>query len=547
MKLVWVIIPLILFGMIGMQDSFAEEYQSVASPKHQLESGVASEDIICKENRFLVIRSNGQPACVTEKTADKMNWEIIKTIPKSTPLELEHTLKTSVDTEITSEEKSIGINLVLTREIIYGYEGISFNVITTSNDALYYDIVDSDNKTIWPYSELRMSDYGRGFGAMSTNILSPGEYTITAYNENIKTKKNFTVMDSKCCRPLSVSIDLDGGVYLPGEEFQIYVKSKPDALLTFSLIDPDGKIAKIKHVTSNKKGVINFESFTLSRIATLGTWVLEVTDQKNSDSIPITVIPIPDELVIKSPTTQEILTSYDEKLAKINDGYNILLASSLEPFEDDGREKQKAILHRGGPPQLLYPVIIESYKAGFDVDDKGIVTYVTTPHEKYSLNPGKGFYLEDWLPEQIPDGQKLLYATTGYSTNEINGNTYESYSAIYYFVPNSFVLHENVTQYDVRYDGGFYISVGYSDLQDSIDDVIEESKDLFAQRSQGYGGYQEMLRDGKHVLAFNGGHQYDHENARIFWIFDDKFSMTLHSYYYDLEELIPIFERVMQN
>ena len=50
-------------------------YSDYLSPRVQLESGVAIEDIQCKENRVLVIRTNGSPACVTERTAERLGLE----------------------------------------------------------------------------------------------------------------------------------------------------------------------------------------------------------------------------------------------------------------------------------------------------------------------------------------------------------------------------------------------------------------------------------------------------------------------------------------
>ncbi len=78
MRLVWVVIPLILIGTIGMQESFAQESEFITSPKHQLESGIAPEDITCRDNRVLVLRTNGNPACVKETTSEKLGWKIIK-------------------------------------------------------------------------------------------------------------------------------------------------------------------------------------------------------------------------------------------------------------------------------------------------------------------------------------------------------------------------------------------------------------------------------------------------------------------------------------
>jgi len=50
----------------------------IGSPKHQLESGVAPEDITCRDNLVLVIRTNGNPACVKDSTSERFGWEKIE-------------------------------------------------------------------------------------------------------------------------------------------------------------------------------------------------------------------------------------------------------------------------------------------------------------------------------------------------------------------------------------------------------------------------------------------------------------------------------------
>ncbi len=75
MRLVWIIIPLVIFSIVGISESFEA---SIGSPKHQLESGITPEDIICQEDRVLVLRTNGNVACVTETTSEKLGWKIMK-------------------------------------------------------------------------------------------------------------------------------------------------------------------------------------------------------------------------------------------------------------------------------------------------------------------------------------------------------------------------------------------------------------------------------------------------------------------------------------
>ena len=97
------LILMILFGIVGIQESFAEQAAGksawgtnsnkicgdrlcsenpqtqeifsntkIESPKKQMNQGVLPEDVICKERLELVIRINGLAACVKPETAVKM-------------------------------------------------------------------------------------------------------------------------------------------------------------------------------------------------------------------------------------------------------------------------------------------------------------------------------------------------------------------------------------------------------------------------------------------------------------------------------------------
>ena len=66
--------------LIGIAPLIIPSYSEYISPKKQLELGILPEDIQCRENRILVDRGNSRTvACVTEKTAERMDWSIIKT------------------------------------------------------------------------------------------------------------------------------------------------------------------------------------------------------------------------------------------------------------------------------------------------------------------------------------------------------------------------------------------------------------------------------------------------------------------------------------
>ncbi len=78
MRLIWIIFPLILFSVVGISESFAQDSNIAPSLKYQLELGVALENITCRDNNILVHRTNGNFACVKETTSEKLGWKIVE-------------------------------------------------------------------------------------------------------------------------------------------------------------------------------------------------------------------------------------------------------------------------------------------------------------------------------------------------------------------------------------------------------------------------------------------------------------------------------------
>lgn len=245
---------------------------------------------------------------------------------------------------------------------------------------------------------------------------------------------------------------------------------------------------------------------------------------------------------LKSPTSMMIHVIDDVNSTKIDTSktMELNLASPVE-FADDGRDIQRSVLQKYPAPRPMYDSIMDSMEDGVSVSSDGVATITSIAHEKYSVNPDTGFYAEDWMPEHIPEGQKLLY--TGTTCYEKTGDC----GLGIHFVPTTFVLHENVTSYDLEVSKGFMISVKYSSLPlDSTKDIIEEFKESRESQSGNYGRFVEMIRDGKIVSGYEGGNDYNHYHASVYFQPDDHTGVGVHSNYHSLEELIPIFESVMK-
>ena len=214
--------------------------------------------------------------------------------------------------------------------------------------------------------------------------------------------------------------------------------------------------------------------------------------------------------------------------------------SSPVEFVDDGREFP-GYLQKAPAPMPMYDIIMDSMNDGVSVNSLGIATLSIQSHEKYSINPGVGLYAEDWMPTYIPEGYKLLYTSTG---------CYESgnCSLGIEFVPTTFVLHQNVTNYDLQFDKGFGIGVSISKTPiDEIEDIIENGREIKDSQTGNYGlGYVDYTRDGKTVLAYEGGNDLNFYRSVLSFAPDEFTSVHILSTYHTLEEIIPIFESIMK-
>jgi len=218
----------------------------------------------------------------------------------------------------------------------------------------------------------------------------------------------------------------------------------------------------------------------------------------------------------------------------------ILDQSSDVEFVDDGREIFRSKLQGMAPPFNAYNLVIGGMNTNnFKNDGHGFITTTLTPHEKYSLNLGGVFYLEDWLPDYIPDGYKLLYSNTQVQKSG-------SVTLNHRFVPTSFVLTPDITNYDLTMSKGFVISVEkYVNIEiPSIENSIKQSKELFEKSSGNVGGYRDIYRDGKLVSAYAGSNDYNSYQSVISFNFNEDIIVILRSDYHTLDELIPIYESI---
>ena len=81
--------------------TFAE---NIDSPRKQMANGISAENVVCKSDFTLMIRSTGDAACVTPTTAEKLESAGWGTIAE------EKIIEASIEEEITIEESIEEVN-----------------------------------------------------------------------------------------------------------------------------------------------------------------------------------------------------------------------------------------------------------------------------------------------------------------------------------------------------------------------------------------------------------------------------------------------------
>jgi len=243
--------------------------------------------------------------------------------------------------------------------------------------------------------------------------------------------------------------------------------------------------------------------------------------------------------------TEKLVTMPEPTIApeRVTPTIVVIDQSSDVEFVDDGREIFFSKLQASAPPKKYYDNImthLNNHNSVFSNDGKGIITLKSLIHEKYSVKEGVGLYLEDWLPEFIPEGQRLLYSGTSYSEK------YDSYSLIHRYVPTTFELTPEITTSDLRKAQGFTITIMKTTVPSfAIEGNIERHKSIIETQPDNVGGYVDMTRDGQTVSAYSGSNKYNHYQATLGFYPDEYTSIGVSSNYHTLEELIPIFESIM--
>ena len=116
---------------------------------------------------------------------------------------------------------------------------------------------------------------------------SSGIYSAIISKGSAKSTATFTVGLQTGSGDISISTTRDN--YQPGDPILILGDTKPNVLLTLTLIDPIGNEVKVEQIVSDKNGQITEDNFRIPSEAESGKWEISAKSGSNFDSVEIEV------------------------------------------------------------------------------------------------------------------------------------------------------------------------------------------------------------------------------------------------------------------
>jgi len=182
---------------------------------------------------------------------------------------------------------SIPINLEFNKLNYKSTEEAIITLIGKPSEVVSLLIIDPSDKPKGEAISITLEPDGRASYTLDLNGFSSGIYSAIVSKGNAKSTETFTVGLQTGSGEISLVTTKFN--YDPGEAILILGDTKPNILLTLTLIDPDENEVKVKETFSDKNGKITEGSFRIPSEAKPGIWKINAKSGSNFDVIEIEV------------------------------------------------------------------------------------------------------------------------------------------------------------------------------------------------------------------------------------------------------------------
>ncbi len=182
---------------------------------------------------------------------------------------------------------SIPVNLEFNKLNYKSAEDAIITLIGKPSEVVSLLIIDPSDKPKGEAISITLEPDGRGSYTLDLDGFSSGIYSAVVSKGNAKSTETFTV--GLLTGSGEINIVTTKLNYEPGETVLILGDTKPNSLLTITLIDPDENEVKVKETFSDKNGKITENSFRIPSEAKSGMWKINAKSGSNFDMVEIEV------------------------------------------------------------------------------------------------------------------------------------------------------------------------------------------------------------------------------------------------------------------
>jgi len=186
------------------------------------------------------------------------------------------------------ELPSIPINLEFDKLNYKASETATISLIGKGSEVVSLLIIDPSDKPKGEAITITLQPDGRGEYSLDLKGYVSGIYSAVISKGSSQSIETFAI--GLQTGSGSIEIKTTKINYLPGDSILILGDTSTNALLTLTLIDPDGNEVKVKESYSDKAGKIAESSFRIPSVGKVGIWELRATSGTNFDVIEIEVL-----------------------------------------------------------------------------------------------------------------------------------------------------------------------------------------------------------------------------------------------------------------
>jgi archaellum component FlaF (FlaF/FlaG flagellin family) len=183
---------------------------------------------------------------------------------------------------------SIPVNLEFDKLNYKAGETAIISLVGKGSDIVNLLIIDPSDKPKGDAVSITLQPDGRGTYSLNLDEYSSGVYTAVISKGSSQNSEIFSV--GLQTGSGNIKINTTKVDYLPGDSILILGDTSANALLTVTLIDPDGNEIKVKETFSDKNGKISESSFRIPSTAQSGMWLINVKSGSNFDTAEIKVL-----------------------------------------------------------------------------------------------------------------------------------------------------------------------------------------------------------------------------------------------------------------